>query len=88
MTDALNSFDLIKKSFYFKWERFTTDLTRIYNLANEYHLLEIDDVDRLIPSIEEFVPGTLGLNYRNEMDFHNAKFQDISKNIRIFGMHL
>jgi len=88
LTDALNSFDLIKKSFYFKWERFTTDLTRIYNLANEYHLLEIDDVDRLIPSIEEFVPGTLELNYRNKMDFYNAKFQHISKNIRIFGMHL
>ena len=85
LTDALDSFDLIKKGIYFKWERFTTDLNRIYNLANEYHLLEIDDINSLIPSIEEFIPGTLELSYRNEMVFRNAKFQNISKNIQIFG---
>lgn len=87
LEDALGNFDIIKKQYIFKWQTISSSIIRMFSLAKEFNLFDLEEISTLVPNEMDFVPGTLETLYNEKISFKNNKIDKLCK-INLYGENL
>ncbi len=82
-----NILDSLSEYNIFDWEQFSSDLYHMWSLAPELDLFDLGEIEDMIPTIEEFVPGTVIDQDSGKIKTFRDKLQG-KESIRPFGMPL
>ena len=84
LTDSYMNFNNKKKAISICYDKFTSSMIRLLDLAEELKLIDIGDISTIIPDLKDFIPGTLITYDGHKYYFENNKLSNIT-NINFFG---
>lgn len=88
MSDALKSFHTADKYFLGNWKQFNSNFRYLWLKAREINLIKIERIEELMPTKDNFVPGTiLDSNNLGRMELISQALKDVEK-VPPFGQPL